>query len=107
MNWLPITLQELLTDIGTNEKLMNAKAAELWSKISIAPEKWEEVEMGEEGEGFYVVAIIEDWIIWYNDIEDGYNLSQFKEYGHIPEYQVEQYDLIHIINRIIESGLPK
>lgn len=107
MKWLPITHQELLTDLEANEKRMDAKATELWSKISITPKKWEELEMGEEGKGFYVVAIIEDWIIWYNDIEDGYNLSQFKEYGHIPEYQVEQYELVHIVNRIIAFGLPK
>jgi hypothetical protein len=107
MNWLPINLQELLSDLEANEKRMDVKAAELWSKISIAPEKWEEVEMGEEGEGFYVVAIMEDWIIWYNDIEDGYNLSKFKEHGHIQGYQVEQYELVHIVNRIIAFGLPK
>lgn len=61
--------------------------------IRIEPEKWEEKEYGEEGGGFWVVGICGRRVIWYNDIEEGFNISTYHTYGQIDEYRCNQYEL--------------
>lgn len=104
MKWTAITKVELQKDIEFNINKMDNEEFELWSKIRIEPKKWEENEMGREGDGFYAVAIIEDYVLWYNDIEDGYNLTKFITYGKIPRYQVNQYELREMMTRILIKG---
>ena len=96
-NWKPISLIELQKEIKRGINLMTQVQLESWNKISIKPMKWEESEFGDEGGGFWVVAIIGNEIIWYNDIEEGFNISDFKVEGKIEEYFAEQDIYINII----------
>jgi hypothetical protein len=52
-----------------------------------------ERDFGDEGGGFWVVAILGHKVIWYNDIEGGFNTSTYKKYGQIDEYKCNQVDL--------------
>jgi hypothetical protein len=38
------------------------------------------------GGGFWVVAIVGQTVIWYNDIEEGFNRSRYSAYGTIDDY---------------------
>jgi hypothetical protein len=60
---------------------MSIPQRRLWETIRIDPEKWEQHPYGDEGKGFWVVAIYGKNIIWYNDIENGFNRSHYKKYG--------------------------
>jgi hypothetical protein len=40
----------------------------LWRAIEIDPAKWEQHPYGDQGGGFWVVAVIGRTAIWYNDI---------------------------------------
>lgn len=64
-----------------------------WNLIKIAPRKWQEKEYGNEGGGFWAVAILGNVVVFYNDIEEGFNLSSYNTYGHISEYWCEQSEL--------------
>lgn len=59
------------------------------------PAKWHLSPWGDLGGGFWVVAVRDDRVLWYNDIEDGFNVSRFTETGTIPstEYSCNQDDL--------------
>lgn len=72
---------------------MPGSAARLWKLISIKPEKWQEKKYGEEGGGFWVVAIFGQRVMWYNDIEEGFNTSRYHQYGLIDEYWCDQLTL--------------
>jgi len=79
----------------------------LWEAIKITPEKWSEQAYGLEGEGFWVVAVIGNRAIWFNDIEDGFNCSSYKVPGKLAEYFCNQDELeiaVQNIFRIIETG---
>ena len=49
-----------------------------WQLIKMDPTKWIEKDYGDEGGGFWVVAICRTKVIWYNNIEDSFNISAKK-----------------------------
>lgn len=56
--------------------------------------------MGKDGGGFWVVAILGKSVIYYNDIEEGYNLSTFIDYGKIENYNCSQMELHEMIESL-------
>ena len=56
--------------------------------------------MGEQGSGFWVVGIIGKTVIYYNDIEEGYNLSAFTNYGEIDNYYPNQMELHEMVESL-------
>jgi hypothetical protein len=49
-------------------------------------EKWRQTPYGDAGDGFWVVGLIGTTVVWYNDIEDGFNRSRFTVFGLIDDY---------------------
>lgn len=99
-NWTPISLDELYDEIHKTENDLNGELWNFWQLIKIDPEKWEEIEYGAEGGGFWVVAVCGKKVIWYNDIEDGFNVSDYKEYGRIQGYYCNHDQLNWTVTRL-------
>lgn len=93
MTWEPLTRAELDELISQGEAEMDGPQREFWRRIRIEPEKWAQSPWGDEGGGFWVVAVIGQRCIWYNDIEHGFNTSRFEKFGTIAEYWCNQDDL--------------
>jgi hypothetical protein len=95
MDWEPISREALDSLIA--EQLAEATADEraLFARTAIAPAKWQLSPWGDLGGGFWVVAVMDDRVLWYNDIEDGFNVSRFTAAGTIPsaEYWCNQDEL--------------
>ena len=101
--WTPITAIELLAEIQKTETDLKGELWEFWQLIKIEPEKWIEPKYGELGGGFWVVAIYRNQVIWYNDIEEGFNVSTYKKYGHINGYYCNQDGLSYAVIRVFNS----
>lgn len=71
-----------------------------WFAIKIDSEKWEEETYGAEGGGFWVVALLGKVVIWYNDIEEGSNVSKYNDYGIIAEYGCSQDELGMVVSSL-------
>lgn len=95
--WTPISLTELEEWISRGESKLEGESLNFWNLIKIPPQKWRETEYGNEGGGFWVVAIFGNAVVYYNDIEEGFNLSSYNTYGHISEYWCEQSELDWIV----------
>ncbi len=104
MIWSAITYLELQKEIQAAEKELPCTLSNFWNFIRIEPEKWAEKKYGEEGNGFWVVAIMGKQIIWYNDIEDGFNVSSYSSYGLIEEYACSQLTLPLFLTQLWNSG---
>ncbi len=102
-SWKPISLSDLHQEIEKGIGLMTNEQLSLWHKIALKPEKWIENENGDLGGGFWIVAIVENKVIWYNDIEDGFNISKYSNYGEIDEYWANDDELQWIIHKITHS----
>lgn len=75
--------------------------------LRIVPEKWLQHPYGDDGEGFWVVAIVGRTVIWYNDIEDGFNRSSYAAYGQFEDYWCNQDELeiaIRYFMNAVEHG---
>jgi len=101
MNWSPITEVDLWDLINNSWDRMSLEQRKYWEILKVNPEKWEEQQYGAVGGGFWVVAIFGNLVLWYNDIEDGFNLSQYKNYGKINEYWCNQDELEEAMQNII------
>jgi hypothetical protein len=59
------------------------------------------------GGGFWAVALVGQTVVWFNDIEDGFNRSHYTTHGTIGAYWCNQdqleWTVQHILNAI-ESG---
>lgn len=100
MKWTPIPLKELNDLIDTHYWCMEPEERELWNRVKIAPIKWRLDPWGRHGGGFFVVGILGARVIWYNDIEEGFNISQYSDFGVIDEYLCEQLELHFVIRRL-------
>lgn len=59
--------------------------------------------MGKEGGGFWVVGLAGNRALYYNDIEEGFNLSMFSKFGFLDEYYSNQIELHEMIISLSES----
>jgi hypothetical protein len=100
--WEPISLNELYNEILKTEKDLNGELKNFWNLIKIVPVKWKEEEYGTLGGGFWVVAICGYKVVWYNDIEEGFNISEYKTFGKIEDYWCNQDELIWSVSRLFE-----
>lgn len=103
MAWQPISKEEL--EALMNECLCDADDDVLnaWAAMRIEPMKWQCPPWGDEGGGFWVVAIRNGMVTWYNDIEDGFNESPLVREGIISEYRCNQDDFSQYLQRFPEA----
>lgn len=86
MKWAPLTLKALEDMIVQGLEGMDDAVRVAWEAMRIEPEKWQCSPWGDEGGGFWAVAAKDGYVVWYNDIENGFNISQFTKRGIIDEY---------------------
>lgn len=101
--WKPISSEELTANINAALAEMSLEELALWHYIKIGPEKWQETEYGNECGGFWAVGIFGRHLIWYNDIEEGFNISSYRNYGVIEKYACEQDELNTVLYRLLED----
>jgi hypothetical protein len=83
MTWKSMSLDHLLSILSHDLEECSAAEREFFRQASIAPTKWSLPPWGDEGGGFWVVAVHLDRVLWYNDIEEGFNVSRFERCGDI------------------------
>jgi|688.fasta_scaffold340213_2 hypothetical protein len=93
MTWQPINEAQLLDEIKRGVASMTLEQSRLWDAIRVLPQKWKLSPWGDLGGGFWVVAIVGQAVVWYNDIEDGFNRSGYLQLGVINDYWCNQDDL--------------
>ena len=103
--WKPITKSHLEGIIEISEFEMSPRAKSVWQKIKLPDlQKWKQSPLGNEGGGFWVVAVYGSSCLYYNDIEDGFNESTFIQWGEIDEYFSNQSELHHFLESVFISG---
>ena len=95
--WKPLSEQALFSLIECAEIVLDEGVLEFWKRIRIRPKKWSLSPIGDLGGGFWVVAVIGQKCVWFNDIEDGFNISEFDEFGIIRDYECNQTELSHLV----------
>ena len=96
MTWEPISRELLFELIAKDLAEATAEERAKFSAAATSPAKWQLSPWGDLGGGFWVVAATDDRVLWYNDIEDGFNVSSFVTHGRIPsgDYWCNQGNLL-------------
>jgi hypothetical protein len=102
MTWAPIDLAALQEMIQRDLAECSEQQRSFFARVAIQPEKWRQSPQGDDGGGFWAVAVYEDRVLWFNDIEDGFNVSTFTVRGEIPkgEYWCNQDPLQWALPRL-------
>jgi hypothetical protein len=103
VEWTPISELALRDRVAQGEARMSPSQLRLWQAVRIEPEKWQQHPYGEAGGGFWVVAIVGRTVIWYNDIEEGFNRSGYSAYGTIADYWCNQDELELTVQYLISA----
>jgi hypothetical protein len=98
--WQPISFDELYDLIIHTESQLMGELENLWKLIRILPEKWQHKTYCTESSGFWVVAIFGREVIWYNDIEGGFDIGEYNQYGYLLHYSSGQNHLIDLIKLV-------
>lgn len=107
IEWAPIAENALQGRIAQGVARMSSELSRLSEAISITPGKWQQHSYGEQGAGFWVVALIGKSVVWYNDLEEGFNRSRYSSYGTIEDYWCNQDELeltMHWLMNALQRG---
>ena len=99
---------ELAALIHAGQGLMDERMLRFWHLISIPPAKWALHPWADEDGGFWAVALLGHTVVWYNAVEEGFNVSHYSEIGTIAEYWCDQKQLQHVVSsllRQIDTGI--
>jgi len=99
MTWAPISLESIYDHMNQTRAELRGPHQALFDIIRIEPCKWALHPWGDHGGGFWVVALFGTSVLWYNDIECGYNISTYSEFGRIVEYWCNQDDLATAVRK--------
>ena len=92
MVWSPLSRDEMDSTIARQLAECSEEQRAYFEGVAFEPTKWRQSPYGDEGGGFWAVAVDDNRVLWYNDIEDGFNVSTFTYRGTIPanEYWCNQ-----------------
>ena len=98
--WSPITPEALREQVEADLPIMDPGEVRVWHLIRIPPVKWQLTPWGDLGGGFWVVGLIGRLAVWYNDIEGGFELARYDDFGVLPpeQYHCNQGGLQGVIH---------
>jgi hypothetical protein len=105
--WQPISKADLAARVAQGVMRMSDLQKRIWQAIEVEPVKWEQDPFGNEGGGFWVVAVIGKSVIWYNDREEGFNRSSYSEFGKINDYFCNHDELdvaVQYLANVLQEG---
>lgn len=106
-DWTPLTESKLLLLLRQAEEQMIPGLHSIWDSVRLPqPELWQQHPWGDEGCGFWVVAVFGRTCIYYNDISAGFCRSTFHEWGLIDQFEQDAPMLDQLLGTSFHT-LPK
>ena len=102
MDWIPISLKELNNIIETSVAVMDTEVLYFWNSIKIVPEK-RQVPFYSNEDYFWIVGKIKNYMIYYNDIEEGFNISLENNLSYIEVTSAEQDELHFALIKLLKN----
>ncbi len=98
--WEPITKAKLGKIIERDLKLCDTRQLAVWKKYSVIPKK-APIDRNNQTGYVFIVAIKNNEAMYYEDVEEGFNLSPLGEDGKILEHWCNQDELPFALNNWI------
>ena len=96
--WKPVSLELLNAILADDEQNIPDTYRELWNKIKVTPEKWamaldQKLYGVSNSDRYWIVGKYKNHVIWYQDVEEGFNCSPYFKPGVIAEMGWETDEL--------------
>jgi hypothetical protein len=95
---------EISEIISASISQMTRGQRQFFHAIRIYPEKWKAANGRDTEERFWVVGVIGQRVIWYNEIEEGFNVSPYQTYGAIEELWCNQDKLEWVVQALLDQA---
>lgn len=99
MSWKPITKEELERELETQCNDLSPEEMSFFSSIKVPLDSFE-IDRNGRLENVYVVARQEQSVVFYEDVEEGFEISKLNSQGVIDEYGANQFTIRHVINQL-------
>lgn len=103
VSWKSTSREAVLAEIAEALNAADETVRAAWERIRCEPERWQCSPWGDAGGGFWVVAKLPSRVVWYNDIEDGFNVSPAPTQGVIGSYLCNQTRFAEFLARLPEA----
>ena len=94
------TSGEVAEEIAKSERGLDARSLRLWERVRIAPEPWTQHQYP-GGQPFWVVAILGNRCLHFNDVEGGWGWGRFSEWGQVGESHCQQDEIHHVVEQTL------
>ncbi|GAA6146396.1 hypothetical protein [Thalassolituus maritimus] len=104
-SWKPVSYVQLISLLTHSESQLEEITLLTWHAIRLpAAELWQQHPWGNEGCGFWVVAVAGRHCLYYNDITEGFAIGHFDRWGHISNYQKSDSSLNTALNKLLQPA---
>lgn len=98
--WIPISRDELEELVSAQLTECSPEHAEQFARLRI-PFRTASVMRGGVSESVFIVAQLEEMVIYYEDVEDGFNVSEVAPDGSIATPGFEQWTIADAIQHLL------
>jgi hypothetical protein len=97
--WQPVTIAELAALIASQLADCSMEQRQFFERIKVAP-RLVPIDRGGNVEHVFVVAEIRDLALYYEDVEEGFNISTMGQDGKIASPGYAHWELRHALSRL-------
>ena len=105
-HWKPVSYPQLVSLLVHERQQLDDSQTALWDVIRLpSPELWQQHPWGDEGCGFWVVAVCGRHCIYYNDINQGFGFSVFPRWAMIQDFNEHGQPLKKVLKQLNETAM--
>jgi len=97
------SLNKLIEILNVEESFLTEEQKKVWSKIKIPPEQWTLMDVNFSNEKFWAVGICGRYVIWYNNIEEGFICDIYCEYKILKNYYADQNRIVSVLVELFKE----
>ena len=83
MSSQPCTEMQIWDEINSAVQRMSPEQGRMWESAKVIPQQWNAPDYGAGRLRFWAVAVMGQTVVWYDDMEDGFAVTEYLEFGAI------------------------
>jgi hypothetical protein len=104
MSWRPASAAEVLEILTEELAACTDSERQFFERIRIVPLQHQPIARRQGIEHVFVVAAWAGWIVFWEDVEEGFEVTRVDSDGVIREYGASQWEIRHAINDLLAKG---
>lgn len=99
--WRPATREEVQAIVAVHQLALGNEQRELFDQIRIEPRACQ-IERSGQLEAVFVVARVGEAVVFWEDVEEGFELTAPDADGVLRDYGASQFELRHVLSQVLD-----